>query len=154
MRAVIQRSKQASVKVDDQTIGSIEKGLVVLLGITEQDTEADIDAIIHKLIHLRIFQDDADKMNISLLDIGGSILSISQFTLYADIRKGRRPSFIKAAEPDKANQLYEFFNKAVQSHGVEVKTGEFGAMMNVNLINQGPVTIILETENGKWIENE
>src|SRR5699024_10860920 len=133
MRAVIQRSKQASVKVDDQTIGSIEKGLVVLLGITEQDTEADIDAIIHKLIHLRIFQDDADKMNISLLDIGGSILSISQFTLYADIRKGRRPSFIKAADPAMAEKLYNIFNQKLTETGVHVETGKFGAMMDVAL---------------------
>jgi len=148
MRAVIQRSKQASVKVDDQTIGSIEKGLVVLLGITEQDTEADIDAIIHKLIHLRIFQDDADKMNISLLDIGGSILSISQFTLYADIRKGRRPSFIKAADPAMAEKLYNIFNQKLTETGVHVETGKFGAMMDVALVNDGPVTMILETKDG------
>lgn len=148
MRAVIQRSKQASVKVDDQTIGSIEKGLVVLLGITEQDTEADIDAIIHKLIHLRIFQDDADKMNISLLDIGGSILSISQFTLYADIRKGRRPSFIKAADPAMAEKLYNIFNQKLTETGVHVEIGKFGAMMDVALVNDGPVTMILETKDG------
>lgn len=148
MRAVIQRSKQASVKVDDQTIGSIEKGLVVLLGITEQDTEADIDAIIHKLIHLRIFQDDADKMNISLLDIGGSILSISQFTLYADIRKGRRPSFIKAADSAMAEKLYNIFNQKLTETGVHVETGKFGAMMDVALVNDGPVTMILETKDG------
>jgi|SRR5699024_1306240 len=154
MKVIIQRTSSANVTVDNETIGTIDEGLVALVGITESDTEKDVEVIADKLVHLRIFEDNQGKMNHSLLDIGGSVLSISQFTLYADVKKGRRPSFIKAAQPDKANQLYEVFNEAVQSYGVDVKTGEFGAMMNINLINQGPVTIILETENGKWVENE
>src|SRR5699024_4765709 len=152
MKVIIQRTSGANVTVENKTIGTIDEGLVALVGVTESDTEKDVEVIADKLMHLRIFEDHQGKMNHSLLDIGGRVLSISQFTLYADVKKGRRPSFIKAEEPDKANQLYEFFNKAVQSAKVEVKTGEFGAMMNVNIINQGPVTIILATENGKWIE--
>lgn len=154
MKVIIQRTSGANVTVDNETIGTIDDGLVALVGITDSDTEKDVEVIADKLVHLRIFEDNQNKMNHSLLDIGGSVLSISQFTLYADVKKGRRPSFIKAAQPDKANQLYEVFNEVVQSYGVDVKTGEFGAMMNVNLVNQGPVTIILETEKGKWVENE
>src|SRR5699024_499669 len=154
MKVIIQRTSGANVTVENKTIGTIDEGLVAVVGVTESDTEKDVEVIADKLVHLRIFEDHQGKMNHSLLDIGGSVLSISQFTLYADVKKGRRLSFIKAAEPDKANQLYVFFNKAVQSHRVEVKFGEFAAVMNVNLINQGPATIIIETEIGKSIENE
>lgn len=152
MRAVVQRAKSANVKVEGETIGEIDQGLVVLLGITKADTVKDVQALVQKLIHLRIFEDEQDKMNESLIDKGGSILSISQFTLYADIRKGRRPSFIKAAHPDVARELYNTFNEQLKEQGVHVETGSFGAMMDVELINDGPVTIIMETENGSIID--
>lgn len=151
MRAVVQRAKKASVTVDGVIIGSINHGLVVLLGVTDTDTEKDMLAIVQKLIHLRIFEDDAGKMNESLMDKTGSILSVSQFTLFADIQKGRRPSFIKAAPPEKALALYEAFNQELVNNGVHVETGEFGAMMDVELINDGPVTIIIETKEGKVV---
>lgn len=151
MRAVVQRAKKASVTVDGEIIGSINHGLVVLLGVTDTDTEKDMLAIVQKLIHLRIFEDDAGKMNESLMDKTGSILSVSQFTLFADIQKGRRPSFIKAAPPEKALALYEAFNQELVNNGVHVETGEFGAMMDVELINDGPVTIIIETKEGKVV---
>ena len=151
MRAVVQRAKKASVTVDGEIIGSINHGLVVLLGVTDTDTEKDMLAIVQKLIHLRIFEDDAGKMNESLMDKTGSILSVSQFTLFADIQKGRRPSFIKAAPPEKALALYGAFNQELVNNGVHVETGEFGAMMDVELINDGPVTIIIETKEGKVV---
>ncbi|HLR72727.1 MAG TPA: D-aminoacyl-tRNA deacylase [Pseudogracilibacillus sp.] len=151
MRAVVQRAKKASVTVDGEIIGSINHGLVVLLGVTDTDTEKDMLAIVQKLIHLRIFEDDAGKMNESLMDKTGSILSVSQFTLFADIQKGRRPSFIKAAPPEKALALYDAFNQELVNNGVHVETGEFGAMMDVELINDGPVTIIIETKEGKVV---
>ena len=151
MRAVVQRAKKASVTVDGEIIGSINHGLVVLLGVTDTDTEKDMLAIVQKLIHLRIFEDDAGKMNDSLIDKAGSILSVSQFTLFADIQKGRRPSFIKAAPPEKALALYEAFNQKLVNSGIHVETGQFGAMMDVELINDGPVTIIIETKDGKVI---
>lgn len=152
MRAVIQRAKQASVSVRGKVIGEIDRGFVILLGITHDDTEADVDTLVNKVIHLRVFEDEEGKMNQSLLDQEGSILSISQFTLYADTRKGRRPSFIKAAEPTYANELYELFNEKLKEAGVDVETGKFGAMMDVQLINEGPVTIIIETKDGKIID--
>lgn len=152
MRAVVQRAKSANVKVAGETIGAIDHGLVVLLGITKQDTEKDVQAIVQKLIHLRIFEDENDKMNESLLDKAGSVLSISQFTLYADIKKGRRPSFIKAAQPDMAHQLYDTFNEQLRAADVHVETGSFGAMMDVELINDGPVTIIMETQDGSIVD--
>lgn len=152
MRAVIQRSKQANVKVADEIVGEIDHGLVLLLGIGENDTEKDIEAIIQKMIHLRIFEDEAGKMNLSLLDVGGSVLSISQFTLYADIRKGRRPSFTKAMHPDHAEKMYHLFNEKLRAANVNVATGTFGAMMDVQLTNDGPVTIIMETEAGKIVD--
>lgn len=152
MRAVVQRAKNANITVDGQVIGAIDHGLVVLLGVGQEDTEADIDALVNKLIHLRIFEDNADKMNLSLQDIEGSILSISQFTLYADIRKGRRPSFMKAASPNDAEKLYNQFNEKLVEAGIHVETGQFGAMMEVSLVNDGPVTIIVETEAGKIID--
>lgn len=152
MRAVIQRAKNASVTVNGEVIGEIEHGLVILLGVTHEDTEKDIDTLVNKIIHLRIFEDEDGKMNRSLLDEKGSILSISQFTLYADTKKGRRPSFVKAAKPDYANELYELFNKKLNEAGIEVETGQFGAMMDVQLTNVGPVTILLETKDGVLVD--
>jgi len=152
VRAVVQRVKSANVKVAEETIGAIDHGLVVLLGITKDDEEVDVHAIVQKLIHLRIFEDENDKMNESLQDKEGSVLSISQFTLYANIRKGRRPSFTKAAHPDLAEKLYDIFNESLAAEGVHVETGSFGAMMDVELINDGPVTIIMETKDGSLVD--
>lgn len=151
MRIVIQRSKQADVKVMNEIIGEIDYGFVVLVGISEEDTHEDVKAVIQKLIHLRIFEDGAGKMNLSLKDVGGSVLSVSQFTLYADVRKGRRPNFMKAAQPDIAEKLYDLFNSLLIAEEIKVATGEFGAMMDVSLVNDGPVTIIIETSDGKLI---
>lgn len=151
MKLVIQRSKEASVKINNEITGEIKSGLVVLIGITHQDTEADIDALIQKMIHLRIFPDEAGKLNLSLMDTKGSILSISQFTLYADVKKGRRPNFTSAAKPDQAKELYELFNQKLRAENIHVETGEFGAMMEVELVNDGPVTIALESSDGKLI---
>lgn len=147
MRAVIQRTTNASVTVDEEVVGEINDGLVVLLGVTHEDTVEDMEYLVNKIIHLRIFEDENGKMNLSLKDINGSILSISQFTLYADTRKGRRPSFVHAAKPDDANQLYEQFNEALRNENIHVETGEFGAMMDVNLINAGPVTILIDSKD-------
>lgn len=148
MKVVVQRVKKANVTVDGQVIGEIDHGLLVLLGIAEGDTEKDIETIVNKLVHLRIFEDENGKMNHSLLDVGGALLSVSQFTLYGDVRKGRRPSFSKAAKPEEAKRLYERFNEYVKEQGVQLETGEFGAMMDVSLINHGPVTFILESKDG------
>lgn len=152
MRAVIQRVKHANVRVENEIIGKINNGLVVLLGVTHDDTEADIHALVQKIIHLRIFEDEENKLNNSLLDIEGKILSVSQFTLYADVRKGRRPNFMNAAKPEYAESLYELFNEKLRKENVDVETGSFGAMMEVELVNDGPVTIILETKDGKIVE--
>lgn len=147
MRVVIQRVSQASVTVDQEVVGAIQQGLLLLVGITEDDGEEEIQMLAEKVVHLRIFEDEAGKMNRSLLDIGGSILSVSQFTLYGDCRKGRRPNFMAAAKPDLAKQLYERYNEQLQSYGVEVQTGIFGAMMDVSLHNDGPVTILLDSKD-------
>lgn len=152
MRAVIQRARNARVTVEQKVIGQIDHGFVILLGVTHEDTEKDIDTLVNKIIHLRIFEDEEGKMNRSLLDTKGSILSISQFTLYADTRKGRRPSFVKAAKPDYADELYQLFNRKLKEAGVHVETGKFGAMMDVQLTNVGPVTIILETKDGILVD--
>ncbi len=147
MKAVIQRAKEAAVKIDGKVRGEIDNGIVVLLGVTHEDDQDDIDYIANKIVHMRIFEDENDKMNLSLLDVRGSILSISQFTLYGDTKKGRRPSFIQAAKPELANELYEKFNKVLRSKGVQVETGEFGAMMDVRFTNDGPVTIIIDSKD-------
>lgn len=144
MKLVVQRSKEAKVEVNEKIVGSIDHGLVVLVGFTPGDTETDIDYLIDKIIHLRIFDDENGVMNHSLLDVEGSILSISQFTLYADTKKGRRPSYIHAMKGDEAISLYELWNQKLSSF-VHVETGIFGAEMKVSLINDGPVTIILES---------
>ncbi|MFP7493528.1 D-aminoacyl-tRNA deacylase [Terribacillus saccharophilus] len=147
MKVVAQLTKEASVTVSDEVIGKIGKGFMLLVGITHEDTEADLDYIVNKLIHLRVFDDADGKMNDSLLQVSGEILSISQFTLYADTRKGRRPSFTDAAKPDAAKKLYEQFNEKLTEAGIHVETGEFGAQMDVQLINEGPVTIILDSRD-------
>ncbi|AGT32913.1 D-tyrosyl-tRNA(Tyr) deacylase [Geobacillus genomosp. 3] len=145
MRAVIQRAKQAGVTVDGEVVGAIDFGLVVLLGITHGDTEADAAYLAEKIAHLRIFEDEDGKMNRSLLEVGGAVLSVSQFTLYGDCRKGRRPNFMAAAKPDRALPLYEAFNAFLREKGIHVETGVFGAMMNVTLTNDGPVTLIIDS---------
>ncbi|PTM59685.1 D-aminoacyl-tRNA deacylase [Desmospora activa] len=144
MRIVVQRAKDAHVSVDGKTTGAIAHGLVCLVGFSDGDGEAEIGWCAEKLVHLRIFEDEAGKMNRSLLDVGGSILSVSQFTLYGDCRKGRRPNFMAAAHPDEATRLYDRFNERLRQWGVPVETGVFGAMMQVSLTNDGPVTLILE----------
>ena len=144
MKIVLQRSKVASVTVDGQVTGAIDHGLVLLVGISEEDTEESCNWLAEKIAHLRIFEDEDGKMNESILDKQGAILSISQFTLYGDCSKGRRPNFMKAAKPDQAEQLYNYFNQQLKAKSLHVETGIFGAMMDVQLINDGPVTLILE----------
>jgi D-tyrosyl-tRNA(Tyr) deacylase len=146
MRAVVQRVSSACVLVDGEVVGEIGRGLLVLLGVTHTDTEAQADWLAEKLVGLRIFEDDAGKMNLSLDEVGGSALIVSQFTLYGDCRKGRRPSFVDAARPEQAVPLYEAFIRAVQRLGVPVAAGRFGAMMQVELVNDGPVTLIVEAK--------
>jgi D-tyrosyl-tRNA(Tyr) deacylase len=146
MRIVVQRSKNASVTVNEKVIGEIEKGLVLLVGVTHDDTIDDANYLADKIVNLRIFEDENGKMNLSLLDVGGSILSISQFTLYGDCRKGRRPNFMAAAKPEQALNLYQYFNQVLSEKNVVVETGEFGAEMDVALINDGPVTLILDSK--------
>jgi D-tyrosyl-tRNA(Tyr) deacylase len=145
MRAVIQRVKQSSVKTNNEIVGRIGRGLLVLLGVAKGDSVADADYLANKITNLRIFEDEDGKMNRSLLETGGELLAVSQFTLLADCRKGRRPSFIAAAEPEKAIELYEKFVDGVRQKGVGVQTGRFQAMMEVALINDGPVTVIIES---------
>ncbi|MEJ2102461.1 MAG: D-aminoacyl-tRNA deacylase [Desulfobacterales bacterium] len=145
MRAVVQRVKQSSVKAGNEIVGQIESGLLVLLGVARDDTVKDADYLVNKIINLRIFEDQDGKMNRSLLETGGELLAVSQFTLLADCRKGRRPSFVEAAEPQKATDLYTKFVDLVREKGVNVQTGRFRAMMEVALINDGPVTVIIES---------
>lgn len=147
MKIIVQRSLNSSVSVDDKVVGKIDNGLVLLVGFTDGDNETDIDYMVKKVLNLRIFDDENGVMNKSILNIGGSILSISQFTLYGDARKGNRPSYIKALTSDKAKPLYELFNKKLIDNNVIVETGIFGADMKVNIINDGPVTIILESRD-------
>lgn len=146
MRAVVQRSKEASVTVGGEVVGKIPNGLVILLGVTHDDTKEDAAFLADKVANLRIFEDRGGKMNLSLLEAGGDILSVSQFTLYGDCRKGRRPNFMAAAKPDFAKGLYETFNHLLREKGLVVETGTFGAMMDVRLVNDGPVTLIVESK--------
>lgn len=147
MRAVIQRVKSAAVEIDGKRVGSCNSGYMILFCALEGDTAADIELLAHKTVNLRIFEDEYGKMNKSILDVGGEILCISQFTLAADTKKGNRPSFIKAMSPDKASEFYDIYCKTLRDLGVtRVETGEFGADMQVSLINDGPVTIILDTD--------
>lgn len=145
MRAIIQRVTSAKVTVDDRQTGAIGEGLLVLLGVHNDDQQKDITWLADKIINLRIFDDEDGKMNHSLTDTGGSMLIVSQFTLLADCRKGRRPSWSEAAPPDKARQLYEEFIQVVTENGITTATGEFQAMMEVSLVNSGPVTILLDS---------
>lgn len=145
MRAVIQRVSEASVEVSDEVVGEIGTGLLVLLAVAADDTQDDANYLADKIINLRIFADQEDKMNRSLLDTGGAVLAVSQFTLYGDVRRGRRPSYTDAAEPAKANELYEYFVERVRSLYVKVETGVFQAKMKVHLVNDGPVTIMLDS---------
>ena len=146
MRVVLQRCTRAEVRIDGQTVGQIGKGFMCLVGITEGDTTADADLLAKKVAQMRVFEDEQGKMNLALKDVGGAILSISQFTLYADCRKGNRPSFIRAARPEVAEPLYDYFNTQLRKeYDLVVETGRFGADMKVDFINDGPVTILLDS---------
>jgi len=145
MRVCVQRVSEASVEIDGKTVGAIGPGLLVLLGIGHSDTPAEVTQLVDKIVNLRVFADDEDKMNRSLLDIHGQMLVISQFTLWGDCRKGRRPSFVQAADPEVAEPLYERFVDEVRGQGVVTETGRFGAMMQVHLVNDGPVTLVIES---------
>lgn len=142
MRAVVQRVKRAKVMINDKIVGKIDEGLLILLGVTHEDTEENVDYLVRKILNLRIFKDENDKMNLSVKDIKGEILVVSQFTLYADTSKGNRPSFTNAAKPEIANKLYEYFKEKCAEE-IKVQSGEFGANMQVELINDGPVTIVI-----------
>ena len=146
MRAVVQRVSRASVTVDGETVGKIDRGLLVLLGVSNKDAEKDVHYCVEKTLNLRIFEDADGKMNLSLLDIAGELLVVSQFTLYGDTRRGRRPSFIEAAAPEEANRLYEYFVTEARKQIAKVETGRFQAMMDVELVNDGPVTILIDSE--------
>lgn len=146
MRAVVQRVSQAKVTVEGENVGEIEKGIMVLLGVGQEDTEKDIEYLADKIINLRIFEDENGKMNISLLDIKGELLVVSQFTLYGDCRKGKRPSYDKAARPEIAEAMYEKFIETCRKYGVKVETGKFQAMMMVEIHNDGPVTLLLDSK--------
>lgn len=148
MRALIQRVREARVEVDGEVTGAIERGLLVLLGIARTDTEADADYLVNKLAGLRIFPDEAGKMNLDVIESGGGVLIVSQFTLYADCHKGRRPSFDQAAPPGQAKALYEYFVKAASHRLPQVETGVFQAMMAVHLVNDGPVTLVCDSVTG------
>lgn len=145
MRAVVQRVYESDVTVDGTVTGAIKEGLTVLIGVEEGDTEKDVKYIADKVAGLRIFEDENDKMNLSVLDIGGKVLAISQFTLLGDVRKGKRPSFITAEQPERANELYMQVCEQIRSHGLEVETGIFQAHMHVKIYNDGPVTILLDS---------
>jgi D-tyrosyl-tRNA(Tyr) deacylase len=148
MRIVIQRVREASVKINDEIVGEIQQGLLVLLGIEHVDSELDADYLIQKLIHIRIFGDDEGKMNLSVSDISGSLLIVSQFTLFADTKKGNRPSFIRSARPEQARPLYDYFlSQLKKSFSGKIENGVFGANMLVELINDGPVTIIIDSKD-------
>lgn len=146
MRAVVQRVIRASVRVGDEITGEIENGLLVLLGVAQEDTEADADYLAEKIAGLRIFEDGAGKMNLSVVDAGGAVLAVSQFTLFGDVRRGKRPSFDAAARPERARELYDYFVERVRKAGLRCEVGRFQAMMEVELVNSGPVTILLDSK--------
>ena len=144
MRVLLQRVKEASVTVEEEVVGAINAGYLLLVGVTHEDTEEEVNWLADKVTGLRVFEDDQEKMNLSIQDVDGKVLSVSQFTLYGDTLKGRRPAFTQAAKPDIAERLYEKFNERLRTHGLVVETGKFGAMMDVALVNDGPVTLMLE----------
>jgi D-aminoacyl-tRNA deacylase len=146
MRSVVQRVKRASVTVNDRIVGQIEAGLLVLLGVSRSDNPSTADYIVEKLLGLRIFEDTDGKMNLSLRETGGAVLLVSQFTLYGDVRRGKRPSFDEAARPEQAKSMYEYLVTKIREQGIECATGEFQAMMQVSLVNDGPVTILIDSE--------
>jgi len=146
MRAVVQRVIRASVKVNGELTGKIEEGLLVLLGVAQEDAESDADYLAEKITGLRIFEDEEGKMNRSVVDIGGAVLAVSQFTLYGDVRRGKRPSFDAAARPERAQTLYEYFVQRIRALGLHCETGRFQQTMEVELVNQGPVTILLDSK--------
>lgn len=147
MRVVVQRCSRAEVRIDGISVGQIDKGFMLLVGVTDTDTQAEADLLAKKIAQLRVFEDATGKMNLALGDVGGAILSISQFTLYADCHKGNRPSFIRAARPQTAEPLYDYFNEVLRKqYNIHVETGRFGADMKVDFINDGPVTILLDTD--------
>jgi D-tyrosyl-tRNA(Tyr) deacylase len=145
MRAVVQRVREARVEVEGRVVGAIGRGLLVLLGVAREDTPRDADYLAEKIVGLRVFPDEEGKMNRSVREVGGAILVVSQFTLYGDTRKGRRPSFDRAAPPEQARSLYEYFVQALRARGIAVETGVFQAMMQVHLVNEGPVTLLCES---------
>lgn len=150
MRVVVQRCSRAEVRIDGIVVGKIGQGFMLLVGITETDTQAEANILAKKIAQLRVFEDTEGKMNLAIHDVGGAILSISQFTLYADCRKGNRPSFIRAARPEQASPLYDYFNETLRTtYNLQVETGRFGADMKVDFINDGPVTILLDTDELK-----
>ena len=146
MRIVLQRCSRAEVRIDGQTVGKIGKGFMALVGVTDGDTKAEAELLARKVAQMRVFEDADGKMNLALKDVGGAVLSISQFTLYADCKKGNRPSFVRAARPDVAEPLYDYFNNLLRTqYDLQVETGRFGADMKVDFVNDGPVTIILDS---------
>ncbi len=147
MKVVIQRVSKANVKVNDKVVGEINDGLLLFVGVTHDDTSCDVNYLVKKIMNMRIFEDENNKMNISLLQKGYEILSVSQFTLYGDTSRGNRPSFIEAARPEQAKALYDEFDEKLRKENIKVETGIFGAMMEVSLVNDGPVTIIIDSKN-------
>lgn len=147
MRVVLQRVSHASVTVDEKVIGKIQRGFLLLVGVTHDDAMEDMEYLVRKIVQMRIFEDEEGKLNRSIQDIGGEILSVSQFTLYADTKKGNRPSFSKAASGDVAIEMFDQFNALLRETGISVETGQFGADMKVELLNDGPVTILLDSKN-------
>ncbi|XEO94684.1 D-aminoacyl-tRNA deacylase [Latilactobacillus sakei] len=147
MKVVLQRVSQASVTIEEQVVGQINKGFLLLVGICDDDTEADLDYLVKKISQLRVFEDEAGKMNLALNQVDGAILSVSQFTLYASTKKGNRPSFTGAGQPEYAQKMYHLFNQKLAATGITVETGEFGADMQVALVNDGPVTILFDTRD-------
>ncbi len=148
MKVVLQRVLKSSVTVNNEVVGEINKGFLVLLGVNNEDTEKDVEVLVNKISKLRIFPDDQGKSNLSINDVNGELLVVSQFTLYADCRKGNRPSFTEAGKPDKANELYEYFKQYSKDKFVNVQCGVFGADMKVDIVNDGPFTIVMEAVNG------